>query len=50
MNTNKLKAYVPKARLAFMDAITKHAAHLGLYADRIADVKAIHGEAPEKIK
>lgn len=38
MNTNKLKAYAPKARLAFMDAVTKRAAHLGLYADRIADM------------
>ncbi|SMY16237.1 BREX-1 system adenine-specific DNA-methyltransferase PglX [Photobacterium aquimaris] len=38
MNTNKLKSYAPKARLAFMDAVTKRAAHLGLYADRIADM------------
>ncbi|PLC59373.1 BREX-1 system adenine-specific DNA-methyltransferase PglX [Photobacterium carnosum] len=38
MNTNKLKSYAPKARLAFIDAVTKRAAHLGLYADRIADM------------
>ncbi|MBN8108797.1 BREX-1 system adenine-specific DNA-methyltransferase PglX [Vibrio vulnificus] len=38
MNTNKLKAYAPKARLAFMEAVTKRAAFLGLYADRIAEV------------
>ncbi|MGR5320534.1 BREX-1 system adenine-specific DNA-methyltransferase PglX [Vibrio sp. DNB22_19_1] len=38
MNTNKLKAYAPKARLAFMEAVTKRAAFLGLYADRIAEM------------
>lgn len=38
MNTNKLKAYAPKARVAFMDAVEKKAATLGLYADRIADM------------
>ncbi|HIF9202771.1 TPA: BREX-1 system adenine-specific DNA-methyltransferase PglX [Photobacterium damselae] len=38
MNTNKLKAYAPKARLAFMEAVTKRAALLGLYADRIAEM------------
>ncbi len=38
MNTNKLKSYAPKARLAFMEAVTKRAAFLGLYADRIAEI------------
>lgn len=38
MNTNKLKSYAPKARIAFMQAVTKRAAVLGLYEDRIADV------------
>lgn len=38
MNTNKLKAYAPKARIAFMDAVKKRAATLGLYEDRIADM------------
>ncbi|WP_406733707.1 BREX-1 system adenine-specific DNA-methyltransferase PglX [Vibrio scophthalmi] len=38
MNTNKLKAYAPKARLAFMEAVTKRAAFLGLYADHIAEM------------
>ena len=38
MNTNKLKAYAPKARLAFMAAVEKRAATLGLYADRIAEM------------
>ena len=38
MNTNKLKAYAPKARLAFMVAVEKRAATLGLYADRIAEM------------
>ncbi|WP_318471994.1 BREX-1 system adenine-specific DNA-methyltransferase PglX [Photobacterium leiognathi] len=38
MNTNKLKAYAPKARLAFMEAVTKRAAFLGLYEERIAEM------------
>ncbi|MEZ9819679.1 BREX-1 system adenine-specific DNA-methyltransferase PglX [Shewanella sp. 10N.286.45.A1] len=38
MNTNKLKTYAPKARLAFMHAVEKRAATLGLYQDRIADM------------
>lgn len=38
MNTNKLKAYAPKARLAFMEAVTKRAAFLGLYEDRITEM------------
>lgn len=38
MNTNKLKAYAPKARIAFMDAVKKRAATLGLYEDRIAEM------------
>lgn len=38
MNTNKLKSYAPKARIAFMQAVMKRAAVLGLYEDRIADV------------
>lgn len=38
MNTNKLKSYAPKARLVFMEAVTKRAAFLGLYADRIAEM------------
>lgn len=38
MNTNKLKSYAPKARIAFMQAVTKRAAVLGLYEDCIADV------------
>lgn len=37
MNTNKLKAYAPKARLAFMDAVRKRAAVLGIYEDRISE-------------
>lgn len=38
MNTNKLKSYAPKARLAFIEAITKRAALLGLYAESIAEI------------
>jgi type II restriction/modification system DNA methylase subunit YeeA len=38
MNTSKLKSYAPKARIAFMQAVTKRAAMLGLYQDRISEV------------
>lgn len=38
MDTRKLKAYAPKARVAFMQAVTKRAAMLGLYENRISDV------------
>ncbi len=44
MNTNKLKSYAPKARVAFMQAVTKRAAMLGLYEDRIRDV-TIQGDS-----
>ncbi|XNT13991.1 BREX-1 system adenine-specific DNA-methyltransferase PglX [Vibrio cyclitrophicus] len=37
MNTNKLKAYAPKARLAFMDAVKKRAAVLGIYENKIGE-------------
>ncbi len=37
MNTNKLKAYAPKARLAFMDAVKKRAAVLGIYEKKISE-------------
>ncbi|HHC6657642.1 TPA: BREX-1 system adenine-specific DNA-methyltransferase PglX [Vibrio parahaemolyticus] len=37
MNTNKLKAYAPKARLAFMDAVKKRAAVLGIYENKISE-------------
>lgn len=43
MNTNKLKSYAPKARLAFMQAVTKRAAVLGLYKDRISEI-SIQGD------
>ncbi|HBC3540119.1 TPA: BREX-1 system adenine-specific DNA-methyltransferase PglX [Vibrio parahaemolyticus] len=38
MNTNKLKAYAPKARIAFMDAVKSRAAKLGIFEDRISDI------------
>ncbi|HHF3260852.1 TPA: BREX-1 system adenine-specific DNA-methyltransferase PglX [Vibrio diabolicus] len=38
MNTNKLKAYAPKARIAFMDAVKNRAAKLGIFEDRISDI------------
>ncbi|PTP36319.1 SAM-dependent methyltransferase [Vibrio splendidus] len=37
MNTNKLKAYAPKARIAFMEAVMKRAAVLGIYEDKISE-------------
>lgn len=39
MNTKNIKAYAPKARRQFIEAVTKRAAHFGLYPDRIADIK-----------
>ena len=45
MNTKHLKAYAPKARLQFMEAVTQRAAHYGLYADRIAEVQFDGGAA-----
>ncbi|EJP3283135.1 BREX-1 system adenine-specific DNA-methyltransferase PglX [Vibrio parahaemolyticus] len=38
MNTNKLKAYAPKARVAFMEAVKSRAAKLGIFEDRISDI------------
>ncbi|WP_272166068.1 BREX-1 system adenine-specific DNA-methyltransferase PglX [Vibrio diabolicus] len=38
MNTNKLKAYAPKARVAFMDAVKSRAAKLGIFEDRISEI------------
>lgn len=40
MNTKNLKAYAPKARRQFIEAIQKRAAQFGIYEDRIAEVKA----------
>ncbi|MDH6018862.1 BREX-1 system adenine-specific DNA-methyltransferase PglX [Vibrio splendidus] len=37
MNTNKLKAYAPKARIAFMEAVMKRAAVLGIYENKISE-------------
>ena len=38
MNTKNLKAYAPKARRQFMDAVAKRAAHFGIYPNDIAPV------------
>lgn len=38
MNTNKLKTYAPKARIAFMDAVKSRAAKLGIFEDRISEI------------
>ncbi|HHP0448211.1 TPA: BREX-1 system adenine-specific DNA-methyltransferase PglX [Vibrio harveyi] len=38
MNTNKLKAYAPKARIAFMDAVKSRAAKLGIFEDRVSEI------------
>jgi type II restriction/modification system DNA methylase subunit YeeA len=39
MNIKNLKAYAPKARRQFIEAVKKQAAQLGIYADRIAEVR-----------
>ena len=39
MNTKNLKAYAPKARRQFIEAVKKRAAQLGIYEDRIAEVQ-----------
>jgi type II restriction/modification system DNA methylase subunit YeeA len=44
MNTKNLKAYAPKARAQFIEAIKKRAAQLGIYEDRIVEVQ-IEGSA-----
>lgn len=38
MNTKNLKAFAPKARRQFIDAVAKRAAHFGIYQDEIAPV------------
>ena len=45
MNTKNLKAYAPKARTQFIDAVKKRAAHFGIYEDRIEDVRIEGGAA-----
>ena len=44
MNTKNLKAYAPKARTQFIEAVRKRAAHFGIYEDRIEEVR-IEGSA-----
>jgi len=39
MNTTHLKAYAPRARRQFIEAVKKRAAHLGIYADKISEAK-----------
>lgn len=45
MNTKNLKAYAPKARKQFIDAVKKRAAHFGIYKDRIEEVRIEGGAA-----
>lgn len=45
MNTKNLKAYAPKARKQFIEAVKKRAAHFGIYEDRIAEVRIEGGAA-----
>lgn len=45
MNTKNLKAYAPKARTHFIDAVKKRAAHFGIYEDRIEEVRIEGGAA-----
>jgi type II restriction/modification system DNA methylase subunit YeeA len=40
MNTKHLKAYAPKARRQFIEAVQKRAAHFGIYPDNIAQMQA----------
>jgi hypothetical protein len=56
MNTNKIKAYAPKARTDFIEAVTRRAAKFGITEKEIAPVEEkgelvlIKGEAfPKKI-
>ncbi len=45
MNTKSLKAYAPKARKQFIEAVKKRAAHFGIYEDRVEDVRIEGGAA-----
>ncbi|WP_299077671.1 BREX-1 system adenine-specific DNA-methyltransferase PglX [uncultured Paraglaciecola sp.] len=45
MNTKNLKAYAPKARKQFIEAVKKRAAHFGIYEDRVEDVRIEGGAA-----
>lgn len=45
MNTKNLKAYAPKARSQFIEAVKKRAAHFGIYEDRIEEVRIEGGAA-----
>jgi type II restriction/modification system DNA methylase subunit YeeA len=45
MNTKHLKAYAPKARRQFIDAVTKRAAHLGIYQHKVEPVQFEGGAA-----
>lgn len=45
MNTKNLKAYAPKARRQFIEAVKKRAAQLGIYEDKITDIQFEGGAA-----
>lgn len=45
MNTKNLKAYAPKARTQFIEAVKMRAAHFGIYEDRIEEVLIEGGAA-----
>ena len=45
MNTKNLKAYAPKARRQFIEAVQKRAAQFGIYQDRIEPVQIEGGAA-----
>ena len=45
MNTKNLKAYAPKARTQFIEAVKKRAAHFGIYENRIEQVRIEGGAA-----
>ena len=43
METKHLKAYAPKARREFIDAIQTRAGFFGIYADRVAEMRSEGG-------
>ncbi|MFT7371833.1 MAG: type II restriction/modification system DNA methylase subunit YeeA [Oleiphilaceae bacterium] len=45
MNTKNLKAYAPKARRQFIDAVKKRAAHLGIYQHKVEPLQFEGGAA-----
>ena len=49
MNTTNLKAYAPKARRDFIEAVTRRAAKFGITEDEIAQVASISANSDKAI-